>query len=296
MNPLVPALGLLVCIAIGIRAVQLITADGPAAARFARDNPDPRRQRQALTIKIFERLSVRLAGRALSLLGQRRRAAIRQRIDAAGAPSGLTVERFAGRKAACTMLGVVFGGYLLLQGKTVFGVLIVVVGFFWMDVWLNGRARRRQARIERDLPDFLDVVAVTVGAGMGFRPALSRVADKLGGPIGEEIATTLRQMDLGSSRRAAFTELRRRNTSESLGRMVSALLQAEELGAPLTDTLVSLGQEMRRFFAQDARQRASRAAPRVSLIITMVMVPGCLVIMVVGLFLTSGIHLGNFAG
>ena len=296
MTPLMPALGMVVCIAVAVRAVQLITNEGPAAARFARDQQVPRRQRQALSAKAFERLSTRLAGRALELLGQRRRAAIRQRIDAAGCPGGLTVERFAGRKATCTVLGGAFGGYLLLQGKTVFGVLIVIVGFFWMDVWLNGRARRRQARIDRDLPDFLDVVAVTVGAGVGFRPALARVSEKLGGPIGEEIATTLRQMDLGSSRRTAFTDLRRRNTSESLGRMVSALLQAEELGAPLTDTLVLLGHEMRRFFSQEARQRASRAAPRVSLIITMVMVPGCLVIMVVGLFLTSGIHLGGFGG
>jgi len=296
MNPLFPALGLLVCIVVGVRAVQLITSEGPAAARLARDAQAPRRARTALSVKAFEGLSTHLAGRALELLGQRRRASIRQRLDAAGSPGGLTVERFAGRKGACTVLAALFGGYLIIQGKTVFGVLIVIVGFLWMDVWLNGRARRRQARIDRDLPDFLDVVAMTVGAGVGFRPALTRSAEKLGGPIGEEVATTLRQMDLGASRRAAFTELRRRNTSESLGRMVSALLQAEELGAPLTDTIVSLGNEMRRFFSQEARQRASRAAPRVSLIITMVMVPGCLVIMVVGLFLTSGIHLGNLGG
>lgn len=296
MNPIAPALGMVACIAVAVRAVQLITNEGPAAARFARDQHVPRRHRQALSVKVFERMSTRLAGRALDLLGQRRRASIRQRLDAAGCPGGLTVERFAGRKASCTLLAGAFGGYFIVQGKTVIGALVMVVGFFWMDVWLNGKARRRQARIDRDLPDFLDVVAVTVGAGVGFRPALARVSEKLGGPIGDEIATTLRQMDLGSSRRAAFTDLRRRNTSESLGRMVSALLQAEELGAPLTDTLISLGGEMRRFFSQDARQRASRAAPRVSLIITMVMVPGCLVIMVVGLFLTSGIHLGNFGG
>jgi tight adherence protein C len=75
--------------------------------------------------------------------------------------------------------------------------------------------------------------------------------------------------------------------------MVTALVQAEELGAPLSDALIALGGDMRRYFAQDARRRAARAAPRVSLVITMVMVPGALVLMVVGIFLGSGINLGS---
>ena len=187
------------------------------------------------------------------------------------------------------------GCWFLLQGELVFALGVVAIGFLWMDVWISGRARRRQARIDRDLPDFLDVVAVTVGAGVGFRAAFARVAGRLGGPLSEEITTALRQMELGADRRTAFTDLRRRNPSESLGRVVTALLQAEELGAPLTDTLVALGGEMRRYFAQDARRRAARAAPRVSMIITMVMVPGALVLMVVGIFLGSGINLGSFS-
>ena len=64
--------------------------------------------------------------------------------------------------------------------------------------------RLRQERIERDLPDFLDILAVTVRAGLGYRPALLRVAEALGGPVGEEVLTALRQMDLGANRRDAF--------------------------------------------------------------------------------------------
>jgi tight adherence protein C len=229
------------------------------------------------------------------VLGGSRLSTVRQRLDAAGRPGGLTPEIYVGRKAACTLVAAVVGCWFLLKGDVLFAVGAVAIGFLWMDVWLSGRARRRQARIDRDLPDFLDVVAVTVGAGLGFRAAFGRVAERLGGPISEEIMTTLRQMELGASRRRAFEDLRRRNSSESLGRMVAALLQAEELGAPLTDALVALGAEMRRYFAQDARRRAARAAPRVSMIITMIMVPGALVLMVVGIFLGSGINLGSLA-
>jgi tight adherence protein C len=246
-----------------------------------------------VTARLFESLSSRLAPRALHLLGGSRLSTVRRRLDAAGRPGGLTPESYAGRKAACTVVAAVIGAWFLLQGKLAFAIGVVVAGFLLMDVWVSGRARRRQARIDRDLPDFLDVVAVTVGAGLGFRAAFERVAGRLGGPLSEEITTALRQMELGADRRTALEDLRRRNPSESLGRMVTALVQAEELGAPLSDALVALGGDMRRYFAQDARRRAARAAPRVSLVITMVMVPGALVLMVVGIFLGSGINLGS---
>ena len=97
-------------------------------------------------------------------------------------------------------------------------LLALVVGWFGPDVWLAREGRLRQERIERDLPDFLDILAVTVRAGLGYRAALGRVAEELGGPISEEMLTALRQMELGASRRQAFLALRERSTSESLPR------------------------------------------------------------------------------
>jgi tight adherence protein C len=295
VNPLLPGLGLVVCIGMAARAMVLVADKGPSARVGAEVGVRAARaRRRPVTSRLFELLSSRLTPRALRILGGARLSTIRQRLDAAGRPGGLSPEAYAGRKAACTVVAAVVGAWFLLRGKAAFAACVVATGFLWMDVWLAGRARRRQARIDRDLPDFLDVVAVTVGAGLGFRAAFARVAARLGGPLSEEITTALRQMELGADRRSAFEDLRRRNPSESLGRVVTALLQAEELGAPLTDALVALGGEMRRYFAQDARRRAARAAPRVSLVITMVMVPGALVLMVVGIFLGSGINLGTF--
>ena len=109
-----------------------------------------------------------------------------------------------------------------------------------MDVVLDGRGRRRQGQIDRDLPDFLDVLSVCVSAGIAFRPAMGRVAEAIGGPVAEEVQTALRQIALGAPRREAFQALRERNTSEALGTFVSAFLQAEELGVPLADALVDL--------------------------------------------------------
>jgi tight adherence protein C len=103
-------------------------------------------------------------------------------------------------------------------------------------------------------------------------------------------------MDVGVSRRSAFEDLRHRNDSEALNRLVTSLLQAEELGTPLADALQDMSGEMRRMFAQDARRRAARAAPRISLIVTTVMVPAAVLLIVATFLLGSNIHLGSVSG
>jgi tight adherence protein C len=157
-------------------------------------------------------------------------------------------------------------------------------------------ARARQARIQRDLPDFLDILAVTVSAGVAFRSALERVAEALRGPLGEEIMTALRQMELGMSRRQALEGIKDRNSSESLNQFITALLQAEELGVPLADALGNLAEDMRRSFYQAARRRAAKASPRVSLIVSTVIVPGAMILIVASVISGTDLDFGNFLG
>ena len=92
-------------------------------------------------------------------------------------------------------------------------------------------------------------------AGLGYRAALGRVAEELGGPISEEMLTALRQMELGASRRQAFLALRERSTSESLASFIAAQLQAEELGVPLSEALNDIAEDMRRTAHQNARRQ-----------------------------------------
>jgi tight adherence protein C len=183
------------------------------------------------------------------------------------------------------------GGSLLLVFPAAFG------GWFAPDVWLSREGRLRQERIQRELPDFLDILAVTVRAGLGYRAALGRVAQELGGPLGEEMLTALRQMELGASRRQAFLALRDRSSSESLATFVAAQLQAEELGVPLSQALNDIAEDMRRAMHQDARRRAARAAPRVSVIVTTLIVPGAMILILVGMLLGSDVsESGLFGG
>ena len=294
MTPILPALGLAACVVVAARGVALL-GPPPVAHRLGVATTAPaagrERARRSLVGAFFDLLSRRLAGPAMRLLGERRLDGIRRKLEIAGRP--MTLEAYAGRKAAFAFLFGSVGVLFLLGGHPFQFLLMTAAGFLWSDVWLGSVTRRRRHRINRDLPDFLDVLAVTVSAGVGFRTAMARVAESLGGPLADEVRVTLHQLELGVSRRAAFEGLRSRNDSEPLSQFVTALVQAEELGSPLADTLVDLAVDMRRSASQEARRRAARTAPRISLVVTLVIVPGALILITVGLFLASGTDLGK---
>lgn len=297
MPPYLPALALLVCAGVAVSGVRLLRAPG-VGIRFGEPSSFERvtGERASLITKFYDLLGRRLGPPALDLLGPERTAAIQHRIDAAGRPGGLDLQHYAGRKATFTLLMGAVGSLFLVQGNVVMFVLSLVAGFIWIDIWLAGLLRRRQAAIERSLPDFLDVLAVTVGAGTAFRPALRRVAESFEGPLSDEVATALRQMQFGLHQREAFQRLRDRNDSANLDEFVGALLQAEELGAPLTQALGELADSIRRSWGQEARRLAQRASPRISLIVALTVLPAAVILIVVGVFVSSGIDLGTFSG
>jgi tight adherence protein C len=255
-------------------------ADSSVAAAPARESL-PRRM-----LGSIGRRGMPLATMTLRSQTARRRA--RRRIDAAGRPSGLvTLEDYARRKGGFMLAGGVIGVYLIITRSWLAAVAAFGLGYLWVDVTLDSKGRRRQARIDRDLPDFLDVLSVCINAGIAFRPAMARVAEAVGGPLGEEVQMALRQISLGAPRREAFEGLRERNPSEPLGTFVSAFLQAEELGVPLAAALVDLARDMRRDSAQRARRRAQNAVPRVSLVVIVTILPAAVMLLVASLVLNT---------
>ncbi|MDX3225894.1 DUF5936 domain-containing protein [Streptomyces sp. ME19-01-6] len=243
-----------------------------------------------------DRLGMRYAPLVLRLMGEKRVSKVRRRIDLAGNPGGLTVDRYAARRAVYGILG--FGGALvmLMKGQLLLALVLVAFGLFWIEVGIWAAVRERRAAIERTLPDFLDVLAVVVSAGLSFRQALDRVAEKYEGPWADELRITLRQMDMGVSRRQAFEELRKRNDSEQVAQFVTALQQGEELGAPIVETLIAIANDMRRTDAQNARRRAARAVPKATMVVTTFMVPGTMILLIAGFFIGSGTDFGSITG
>ncbi|KUN84741.1 hypothetical protein AQJ64_13730 [Streptomyces griseoruber] len=245
---------------------------------------------------LVDRMGMRYAPAVLRLMGPRQVARYRRRIDLAGNPGGLTIDRYAARRAVYGAIGGLGALAALLQGSFFVALLMLAFAAFWSEVGIWSAIRVRKDAIERTLPDFLDVLAVVVSAGLGFRQALDRVASKYEGPWADEIRITLRQMDLGMSRREAFEELRRRNDSEQVAMFVTALQQGEELGAPIVDTLVAIAKDMRRTDAQNARRKAARAVPKATLMITTFMVPATMLLLGAGMLLGSGTDFSSITG
>ncbi|WP_405938570.1 type II secretion system F family protein [Streptomyces sp. NBC_00726] len=252
--------------------------------------------RTSATGSAIDRIGMRYAPRVLSLMGPRRVDRIRRKLDMAGNPRGLTVDRYAARRAVFGGLGILAALAMLMNGQVVLAVILLVYGLFWTDVILRAAIARRKDDIERTLPDFLDVLAVVVSAGLGFRQALERVSEKYTGPWSDELRITLRQMDMGVSRRDAFDQLRRRNESEQVSMFVSALQQGEELGAPIVDTLIQIANDMRRTDAQNARRKAAKAVPKATLIVTSFMLPGTIILIAVGFYYAANVNINEIFG
>ncbi|WP_280923281.1 DUF5936 domain-containing protein [Streptomyces lonarensis] len=247
--------------------------------------------RTTATGSAVDRMGVRMAPTVLRLMGPQNVDRKRLRIDQAGNPEGLTVDRYAARRAVYGLFGAAVAVLFFAAGWPLFGLMGLAFGLFAADALIWQGARARKEAIERTLPDFLDVLAVVVSAGLGFRQALDRVSLRYEGPWADEIRITLRQMDMGVSRRQAFDELRRRNGSEAVNQFVTALQQGEELGAPIADTLVQIADDMRRTDAQNARRRAAKAIPKATMATLVFMVPATMIIIVTGMILGSGTNL-----
>lgn len=297
MSPLLPAATLAGCVALAAVGTAMMRST-PSGATSLLPEEEQRERRPGPVERLRERIVLNWTPWVLERMSERRKRELRQRLEAAGRPGGLTLDGYVRMRLARTVTGGLLGlAATITTGSVVLAPAGLVVGHLLSDVLLSSAARRRQAAIEQQAPDFLDVLSVTVQAGLSFRHAMERVAETLGGPMGEEVQTTLRQMALGASRRQAFQALRERNPdSEGLNAFVTALLQAEELGAPLSDTLASIADDLRAEFAQSAKQRAAKTAPRVSLVVVLVILPAAMALLIGGFVLSMDFDRGMLGG
>ncbi len=143
-------------------------------------------------------------------------------------------------------------------GLLVWVLLGAAAGFLLPDVWIARRAEARQAEIRRTLPETLDLMAIAVQAGMGLEAAIELVAQRLPGPLGDELHRLLQEVQLGSSRREALQHLRERTEVGELSAFALSLAQADALGSPLADVLQVQAAEIRMLRRQRAREQAAK--------------------------------------
>ena len=136
---------------------------------------------------------------------------------------------------------------------------MLLIGSMLPKVWLDNRVRHRQQEILKSLPDAFDLITVCVEAGLGLEAALARVAEKVEGPFGDELAIMMREVSMGKLRRDALKEMGDRTGVHDLISFINAVVQAETMGTSIATVLRVQAEQMRTKRRQRAEQQAQQA-------------------------------------
>jgi tight adherence protein C len=193
--------------------------------------------------------------------------ALEHRLALAGHPSKWPIERVL---VAKFLLGLGGLGIAVLEFSThrsvkwaLLGAAVVALGYFTPDLLIYSRGRERQAAIQKELPDTLDQVTISVEAGLGFEAALARAARAGMGPLAEELTRALQEVQIGVPRDQALRNLAERTDVPDLRHFVLAMLQAQAYGVPIAQVLRVQSQELRTKRSQRAEERAMRVPVKI---------------------------------
>ncbi len=215
------------------------------------------------------------------------------RIAAAGAPLGLGVTDVMAVKGGSALVALLAGAPLAaaLPGRLpILAALgLPVLGFLAPDLALARRIRRRSAQMEAELPDLLDLLRIAVEAGLPLGRALAEVGRRHAGVLAAEWSLAASQIGLGVPRERAMAALAGRCPLPGIAALVAALDRAQRHGAPLGETLAAQATEARAERARRIRERAARAAPKIQLIVALLLVPSVLLLVAAAL-LASLVH------
>jgi tight adherence protein C len=275
-----------VLVAQGLRAPQV-----DAEAVLAELDTEPvvldefsTRLKEPIATRLLRPLAGSLGETIAGLVPRRRADQLRHRLLIAGVSAKVGPEEFVVMQGVGLGAGVLLG--LLLgeaSGYHGFGllrmvVILAVMGLFAPVAWLRRKQDERQASIRRDLPDVLDLLAISVEAGVGFEGALEVVTRHFDGELSGEFARTLREMELGLPRRDALQNLKRRTDVAELSNFVLILVQADALGMPIGRVLRTQASEMRLKRRAWARERAARLPVKIMFPLTVFILPALFVV------------------
>jgi len=206
------------------------------ATNYGRLRADSGRELPRFKERVFGPLLKQVASLMLKVNPKASTDAVTKRLMAAGmrstSPTG-----FIAAQGLFTLGGFFFGLVLLGAASParapLFAILMAVLGFMAPNFFLNRRVRSRQAAVAAQLPDALDLLSVSVEAGLGFDGAVQKLTEHMDGPLIEEFELALGEMRIGEGRQDALKKLAERSASQEMASFVRAIIQADQLGISL---------------------------------------------------------------
>jgi tight adherence protein C len=224
-------------------------------------------------------------GRRLVRAGTQER--IQHRLDIAGNPAGWNVSRIIGLKAlAAGSLTVISLLYTAGHGTSLGSTLIITAalgsfGYVIPNIMLYNAGTKRELVMQKALPDALDLLTISVEAGLGFDAAVMKVAKNTEGPLAQEFARLLQEMQIGVGRAEAMRAMAERTTMKDLKSFCLAMVQADSLGVPIGRVLRIQSSEMRVKRRQRAEEKAQQVPVKIMVPLVLFILP-CLFIVVGG--------------
>ena len=192
---------------------------------------------------------------------------IRHQLDVAGNPTSWTVDRVVSLKvigfAAALMISLFVTASFGFTARLVVCVGAALVGWVGVNLWLRQKGEQRTAQMRKDLPDAIDLLTISVEAGLGFDAAISQVARNTNGPVAGEFARLLQEMQIGMARGEAMRAMGDRSSLEELSGFANAMVQADAFGIPVGKVLRVQSHEMRVKRRQRAEEKAQKVAVKV---------------------------------
>ena len=209
---------------------------------------------------------------------------LQYRLDVAGNPPAWGVSRLIGLKVlGLGVFGVVGFIYVAALGMPVMRIIIITgllgsLGYLLPNILLNNAGQKRSKLMRNALPDAIDLLTVSVEAGLGFDSAVSRVALNTKGPMSEEFARLLQEMQLGVGRTEAMRAMAERSSIQELKSFCMAMVQADNLGIPIGRVLRIQSAEMRVKRRQRAEEKAQQVPVKIMVPLMLFILPSLFII------------------
>lgn len=236
-----------------------------------------------LTARILGPVAAKFARVALRFTPVNIQRQTEQLLDSAGHPWNLSVSDFLTIRMLvilCLPLLVIMAtGHAPLHQKTLIIIASISLAFILPSFVLKRQVTMRQQRITRDLPDNLDLLTVSVEAGLGFDQALLKVVEKTKGPLTEEFKRFLHEIRIGKTRRDALREMSARTGVPDLQTFVAAIIQADQLGVSIGNVLRIQSRQLRQKRRLSAEERAQKAPIKMLLPMILFIFPSLFIIL-----------------
>jgi len=215
---------------------------------------------------------------------QRTLEATRHNLDLAGNPNNWNAAEFFGIRGLSALLLAALTFALTVLANANFGqqllftLVMGLLGFFLPVLWLRSRIRRRQREIVKTLPDALDLLTISVEAGLPFDGAMQRVAEKWDNELSRGFQRMLNEMRIGKTRREALRDMAARMEVPDVTSFVAALIQADQLGISIAKILRVQSEQMRIKRRQRAEEKAQQAPIKMLIPLTFLVFPTILIV------------------